>query len=202
MIGIINYGLGNVGSICNMLKKLQIKNILLDANSNYDSIDKLILPGVGSFDDGMNLLKKNNLIEILNQKVLIEKIPILGICLGMQLMTKSSEEGHLKGLGWIDGTVHKFKFENNDIKIPHMGWNDVIPSKESALFMNLNEEARFYHVHSYYVSLNQIEGIIAETNYGGKFTSSFNFDNIYGVQFHPEKSHKFGKQLLLNFSKI
>jgi glutamine amidotransferase len=132
----------------------------------------------------------------------MEKIPVLGICLGMQLMTKSSEEGVEAGLGWVDATVKKFKFENKDIKIPHMGWNEVIPNNDSELFFNLNQGARFYHVHSYFVSLNQSEGILAETNYGGKFISAFNFDNIYGVQFHPEKSHKYGKQLLLNFSKV
>lgn len=202
MIAIINYGLGNIGSIKNMFKKIGVQAEIIDTPASLINAQKIILPGVGTFDDGMKLLKNNNWLEILNKKVLVDKTPVLGICLGMQLMTKLSEEGKEEGLGWVDGTVKKFKFENSDIKIPHMGWNDVIPSKDSALFSNLNEEARFYHVHSYFVSLNQTVGTIAETNYGGKFTSAFNFDNIYGVQFHPEKSHKYGKQLLLNFSKI
>ena len=202
MISIVDYGIGNIGSIENMLKKVGIDVEIINSPNALEKTKKIILPGVGAFDDGMKLLKNNNWIEILNRKVLIEKIPVLGICLGMQLMTKSSEEGVEAGLGWVDAIVKKFKFENKDIKIPHMGWNDVIPNKDSEFLFNLNEGARFYHVHSYFVSLNQNEGILAETNYGGKFTSAFNFDNIYGVQFHPEKSHKYGKQLLLNFSKV
>ncbi len=202
MISIINYGLGNIGSIKNMFKKIGVQAEIINNPESLINAQKIILPGVGTFDDGMRLLKKNNWLEILNKRVLIDKTPILGICLGMQLMTKLSEEGKEVGLGWVDGTVHKFKFENSNIKIPHMGWNEVIPVNDPALFFNLKEDARFYHVHSYFVSLNQIDGILAETNYGGKFTSAFNFDNIYGVQFHPEKSHKYGKQLLLNFSNI
>jgi glutamine amidotransferase len=202
MISIVDYGIGNIGSIQNMLKKVGIDVEIINSPNALEKSKKIILPGVGAFDDGMKLLNNNNWLEILNRKVLMEKIPVLGICLGMQLMTKSSEEGVEAGLGWVDATVKKFKFENKDIKIPHMGWNEVIPNNDSELFFNLNQGARFYHVHSYFVSLNQSEGILAETNYGGKFISAFNFDNIYGVQFHPEKSHKYGKQLLLNFSKV
>ncbi|WP_295234439.1 imidazole glycerol phosphate synthase subunit HisH [Sediminibacterium sp.] len=202
MIAIINYGLGNIGSIRNMFKKIGVQAEIIESPDALVNADKIILPGVGTFDDGMKLLKNNNWLEALNQKVLIDKVPVLGICLGMQLMTKSSEEGNEPGLGWVDGVVKKFQFDNTNIKIPHMGWNDVFPKMESPLFDSLSVDARFYHVHSYYVSINDSNGIIAETNYEGKFTSSFNFGNIYGVQFHPEKSHKYGKALLLNFSKL
>lgn len=135
MISIINYGLGNIGSIENMFKKIGVQAEIINNPESLINAQKIILPGVGTFDDGMRLLKNNNWLEILNKRVLIDKTPILGICLGMQLMTKLSEEGKEVGLGWVDGTVHKFKFENSNIKIPHMGWNEVIPVNDPALLI-------------------------------------------------------------------
>jgi imidazole glycerol-phosphate synthase subunit HisH len=202
MIQIIDYGLGNTGSIYNMLKKIGVKSEIVDNPVKLNDGSKYILPGVGSFDNGMKLLKNNNWIEKLNELIILKKNPILGICLGMQLMTKSSEEGIIPGLSWIDADVKKFSFKDNNLKIPHMGWNNINPIKNNKLFYKLNNQSRFYHVHSYYVLLNDSSNEIASTNYSKEFTSSFQKDNIFGVQFHPEKSHKYGMQLLSNFSKI
>lgn len=202
MIQIIDYGLGNTGSIFNMLKKIGVESEIVDNPIKLNDGSKYILPGVGSFDNGMKLLKNNNWIEKLNELIILKKNPILGICLGMQLMTKSSEEGIIPGLSWIDADVKKFSFKDNNLKIPHMGWNNINPIKNNKLFYKLNNQSRFYHVHSYYVLLNDSSNEIALTNYSKEFTSSFQKDNIFGVQFHPEKSHKYGMQLLSNFSKI
>jgi glutamine amidotransferase len=204
MISIVNYGMGNLGSIQNMLKKLNIPTQIINSPEECRDVQKLILPGVGHFEEGMRVLNENGWISILNQKVIDEKIPVLGICLGMQLMTNHSEEGNVNGLGWIDASVKKFNFTEQSMKIPHMGWNEVITNSKSPLFEDFNdlEEVRFYHVHSYYVSLNKPELEISKTIYGFPFSSSFQKENIYGVQFHPEKSHKYGLKVLSNFSKI
>ena len=197
MTVIIDYGLGNLGSIANMIKKVGHKCIITSELEEIKKASKLILPGVGSFDNGMKSLKELGMIEVLNQKILIEKTPILGICLGMQLMTQSSEEGKLSGLGWIDAKTKKFV--SDTLKIPHMGWNIIKHQKEPKLFDECKSEKRFYFVHSYCVSCNNQEDILANTNYTQDFVSSFEKENIIGVQFHPEKSHKFGMQLLKNF---
>jgi glutamine amidotransferase len=205
MIGIINYGLGNLKSVQNIVNKQNGNSIILNNPSDYNNnIDKLILPGVGSFDYGMQNLNNNNWVNLLNELVLIKKIPILGICLGMQLMCMNSEEGILNGLGWIDAKVLKFRNINlQKIKIPHMGWNTVeIINKNNLLFNSITKEQRFYFVHSYYVKLNQQKDESTYTNYSLNFTSAFMKDNIYGVQFHPEKSHKFGMNLINNFISI
>lgn len=202
MIVIINYNLGNPGSILNMLKKIGHNAII---TSNIDEISKatkIILPGVGAFDNGVSNLKELGLFDLLNKKVIEEKIPILGICLGMQLMTLSSEEGKEKGFGWINAVTKKFNFEKSDLnlKIPHMGWNMVKIQKKSKLFSGMEEqENRFYFVHSYAVKCLDKHDILTITFYGYDFVSSFEKENIIGVQFHPEKSHKFGMQLLKNF---
>lgn len=197
MIVVIDYGMGNLGSIANMIKKVGHKCIITSDLDVIKNATKLILPGVGSFDNGIRNLAEFGMIEVLNQKVLVEKIPILGICLGMQLMTKSSEEGTLAGLGWINAQTKKFV--SDSLKIPHMGWNIIKHEKESKLFNELNTEKRFYFVHSYCVSCNQKLDILTNTNYIQDFVSSFEKENIIGVQFHPEKSHKFGMNLIKNF---
>lgn len=203
MIVVIDYGLGNLGSILNMLKKIGANAIISSKIPDIEKADKLILPGVGAFDNGMTNLDKLGLIPILNKLIFNKKIPILGICLGMQLLTKRSAEGTLSGLDWIDAEVVKFKFDslNSNLKIPHMGWNTVEVVKRSHLFNEL-EQARFYFVHSYHVICNDRLDILAETYYGYNFVSAIEKDNIFGVQFHPEKSHKFGMRLLRNFVEL
>lgn len=201
MIVIIDYGLGNLGSIKNMLKKIGFDSIISSNLEDIKNATKLILPGVGSFDRGMSNLKEGGFIPVLNQKVLVDKTPILGICLGMQLFTKRSDEGALDGLGWIDAETVKFKIETDSKKysIPHMGWEYVTAKKESALLKDMPEEPKFYFVHSYYIK-NTIESdVLLETKYIHPFHSAFEVDNIIGVQFHPEKSHKYGMKLLSNF---
>jgi len=204
MIVIIDYGMGNLSSIQNMLKKISVKSIISSNISVIKNADKLILPGVGSFDNGMGNLQKMSLISVLNKKVLIDKTLILGICLGMQLISKRSEEGRLPGLGWIEAEAVKFKFDNNhaNLKIPHIGWNTIKIKKDCLLFKDMEENARFYFVHSYHLICTRGEDIAAMTDYGYEFPSIIQKENIFGVQFHPEKSHKFGKQLLKNFVEI
>ena len=197
MITIIDYGVGNIGSIANMIKKVGGKSLITSDLQEIKKAKKLILPGVGSFDNGIKRLKELGFIDTLNKKVLKEKTPIMGICLGMQLMTKSSQEGELDGLSWIDADTMRFK--SDTLKIPHMGWNIISHQKESALFDETTQEKRFYFVHSYYVSCKREEDILTTTPYGHDFVSSFEKENIIGVQFHPEKSHKFGMSLFKNF---
>ena len=201
MITIIDYGMGNLGSIKNMLKKIGVDSLISNRKDEIVAADKLILPGVGAFDKAMLNLKKLDLIDLLNKKVLDEKVPILGICLGMQLLAKSSAEGKEKGLGWIDGEVLKFNVDKS-LKVPHMGWNRVCPKNEDTLFKNMYKEPRFYFVHTYYFKCNNDDEVLSTTDYGGDFVSAVNKENIYGVQFHPEKSHKFGMKLFENFSQL
>ncbi len=200
MIIIIDLNLGNVGSIFNMFERIGVSSKISNRENDILKATKLILPGVGAFDSGIEKIKKNNLINSIENKVLDKSTPILGICLGMQMMLESSEEGQKKGLGWIKGKVTKFS--DYDLKIPHMGWNQVKKTKNNKLTKNLFSDSRFYFVHSYFANLKDKQNQILQTEYGKNFTSAFNLKNIYGVQFHPEKSHKFGMKLLENFSKI
>lgn len=201
MITIIDYGLGNLVSVKNMLKKLGADSVITDKVSDIENAEKMILPGVGSFDNGMNLIKQKGLLEILNKKATQDKIPTLGICLGMQLLTKGSEEGVEKGLSWVDAQTVKFNFSDKVLKIPHMGWSYISVKKENKL-IKAADKHRFYFVHSYYVKCNNENDVIATCNYGTEFTCMFNHENIYGAQFHPEKSLKFGMELLNNFNKL
>ena len=164
--------------------------------------ERLILPGVGHFQHGMEQLEQLGLIEVLNNAVQGDKKPILGICLGMQLLTKQSEEGSIAGLGFIDAQTLKFNLEDPQLKIPHMGWNTVQFKKESNLRNEIRPNPRYYFVHSYFVECNKKEDVLCSTDYGKEFVSGFEHENIFGLQFHPEKSHKFGMDLLANFCKI
>ena len=200
MICIIDYGVGNIGSIKNMIKKIGYESIV---SSDFDVImkaDKLLLPGVGSYDYAIQKLKEMELFDLLDNEVLVKKKPILGICLGMQLMTNGSDEGLEKGFSWIDAYVEKF--EESSLKIPHMGWNLIKIEKENELSKDLYDENRFYFVHSFKVKCSDQKDVLFTTNYGNNFVSGFSKNNIYVVQFHPEKSHKFGKRILENFCKI
>ncbi|MCY1151251.1 MAG: imidazole glycerol phosphate synthase subunit HisH [Sphaerochaetaceae bacterium] len=202
MIGIIDYGMGNVLSIYNMLKKIKVEVILSKTCDELMICDKIILPGVGAFDVGMKKLKQSNLLECLNEQILIKRKPILGICLGMQMLGNSSEEGTLQGLNYIPFYSKKFDFpQTQDLKIPHMGWNIVSPKiNEDPLLINLDDNQRYYFVHTYHAVCEDPSNILLECNYGYKFVAAVKKENIYGVQFHPEKSHKFGMALLENFA--
>lgn len=197
-IVIIDFGMGNLGSIKNMFEAVGMEAVITRDISKIQKAKKLILPGVGAFDEGMKNLKNFKLVEVIKKQVQIKKIPILGICLGMQLLTDESEEGKLKGLGLIQAKTKKFVFSNG-LKIPHMGWNNIKILKKHSLISGLNNLSRFYFVHSYHVVLKDKKDALLSTNYGGDFISAFLKDNIMGVQFHPEKSHRFGIELLKNF---
>lgn len=205
MVTIVNYGMGNLGSIKNMFKYIGVEAIIESDIDKIAKASKILLPGVGSFDAAMKRINDSNLIEVLNEKALKEQIPILGICLGMQLLTNSSDEGNLKGLGWIDAKTLSFRnFLQRDARVPHMGWNYVKISNTSLLTTGLreDEDARFYFVHSYFVRVENEKNSILKTNYGINFDSAIQKDNIYGAQFHPEKSHKFGMKIFENFARI
>jgi len=205
MIVVVDYKMGNPGSVMNMLKRIGANVILSSDTGDIERAEKLILPGVGAFDTGINNLSELGLISILNRKALRDKTPILGICLGMQLMTSRSEEGSLPGLGWIDAETIRFRFDSNEgikSKIPHMGWNTVEIVHKHYLFDDMYPETRFYFVHSYYVRTNNDEDVLAKSFYGHQFVSAIARANIAGVQFHPEKSHKFGMKLLANFAHL
>jgi len=200
MIAIVDCNIGNTGSIKNMLKRVGKKSIITSDKSEIEKADKLILPGVGSFDTGMNQLKKLDLVDFLSELVLERKKPILGICLGMQLLTNYSEEGSQKGLGWIDAETIKFQHET--LKIPHMGWNTVAKNTNSNIVNSISNNSKFYFVHTYYVKCNIEENKLLMCNYGLDFDAAIISNNIFGVQFHPEKSHIHGMKLLKDFSNI
>jgi glutamine amidotransferase len=204
MVVIVNYGSGNIQAIANIYDILKVEYRIATNIQHLTDAKKIILPGVGAFDETMDKLESSGFVDILNKLVLIDKIPILGICVGMQILAEGSEEGTNKGLGWIKGKVKKFdrNLILNKPKIPHLGWNSISLTKESSLFCNVNQNDGFYFIHSYYFEAMLSEDILTESFYGEKFSSSVNRENIYGVQFHPEKSHKNGINLLKNFAQL
>jgi len=204
MIGILNYGMGNIGSIFNILRYVGCKSIIVEKSDDLKNIDKLILPGVGHFGEAMKKINEiPELVETLNFLAKDRKIPILGICLGMQLLTDFSEEGNVPGLSWIRGKTYKFPILQN-LKIPHMGWNTIKQKIDIPLTSEIGYEDRYYFVHSYYVKVLDKASSMMTTNYGIDFDSGIinKEENIFGVQFHPEKSHKFGIKIFKNFIKI
>lgn len=203
MLTIVDYGVGNLASIKNMLKKIGADAQISSDPSVISAAEKLILPGVGAFDTCAQKLQESGLTGLLNQKALVEKTPVLGICVGMQLLMSGSEEGILPGLGWINGKIIRFRQDQlpSELKIPHMGWTDVFPNKSSRLFDNMYEDPRFYFVHSYHPAADNDSDVLVYAQYGYKFAAGLEHENIMGVQFHPEKSHKFGMKLLDNFVK-
>ena len=198
----MDYGMGNLGSVQNMFKYIKVPAKISSDKKEIAKASKLLLPGVGSFASAMNKINSSGFKDILNHKVLVEKTPVLGICLGMQLLTSFSEEGNVKGLDWIKATTRRFRFEGKGIKIPHMGWNKVHVVRETSLIKGFDDAFSFYFVHSYYVKCKDREDAMLETQYGLTFASGIHRDNIYGVQFHPEKSHKFGMKMLQNFADL
>ena len=204
MITIIDYGVGNVFAFQNVFKRLNIPSKIAKCENDLMGSSKLILPGVGHFDYAMSQLNNSGMRDRLDELVLTEKIPVIGICVGMQMMAKKSDEGTLDGLCWIDAYVKKFDEATIDhhTKLPHMGWNDVKPNENHPLFRGLEQEAIFYFLHSFYFKCSNQENSISKTDYGINFSSSVQHDNIYGIQFHPEKSHSYGERLLKNFANL
>lgn len=204
MIKIIDYGLGNIKAFANVYEKLNIPVAIVKTADDLKDATKIILPGVGSFDYAMSQLNKSGLRETLDKLALKHKLPVMGICVGMQMLAKSSEEGVLPGLGWIDATVKRFDTSvlKSKTQLPHMGWNTIHPNKDNPLMVNISNDSRFYFLHSYYFQCNNPNDTIATTEYGIQYTSAVNIKNIYGVQFHPEKSHQWGIQLLKNFADL
>lgn len=202
-IVILDYGMGNLRSVVKKFERLKIQAMISSDIEDIRSADKIILPGVGHFANGMKNLRNFGLLDLLNEKVLVNKIPILGICLGVQLFCNYSEEGHCKGLGWIDADVVKFKVSDTlKFKIPHIGWNSAEVLKESKLFKGIIPNDLFYFVHSYHLVCHNNNDILTTTKYDSVFTSSIEKENILGTQFHPEKSHDAGEILLKNFAEL
>jgi imidazole glycerol-phosphate synthase subunit HisH len=204
MMTIVDYGLGNVRAFANVYNRLNIPVIIAKKAEHLEKATKIVLPGVGAFDHAMQRLGQSGMRDILDEMVLHRKVTVLGICVGMQMLARSSEEGILPGLGWIDAEVKKFDFSGygHTVYVPHMGWNDVKVKISNGLFKKQDNDGRFYFLHSYYVVCSNNDNIIGVTNYGGEFVSAVNSGNIYGVQFHPEKSHQWGIQLLKNFADL
>ena len=203
MIAIIDYGLGNIQAFKNIYKRLNIESKIVSNKNDLRNIKGIILPGVGSFDWAMKKLNDSGMRDILDQLVLEDKIPVIGICVGMQIMALKSEEGTSNGLGWLNANVKKFDITNKMInQLPHMGWNTIKCIKKNALFKNLEIHSRFYFLHSYYFEESSNDQVLTKTDFGIRFTSCANRENIYAVQFHPEKSHDWGEKLLKNFSDI
>jgi len=203
MIVIIDYGLGNLSSIANMFKKIGVSAMISNSVDAIANADKLVLPGVGHFKKGMDNLRDMGVMPVLSDEIVKNSKPVLGICLGAQLMTMHSEEGDVPGLGWIDAVTVRFDAERlGKLKVPHMGWSDVQLINDNPLWKELADDARFYHVHSYHFDMKNESQVIATANYGYTFATAFNKANVFGTQFHPEKSHHYGMQVLLNFSKL
>ncbi len=204
MITLVNYGLGNIQAFANIYKRLNIPLKIATLPEDLAGTEKLVLPGVGSFDWAMTRMNESGLREQLDKLVLEDSLPVLGICVGMQMMAKKSEEGDAPGLAWIDAEVRRFDETSftQQTHLPHMGWNDVAPKSGDSLFRNLDSGARFYFLHSYYFVPTMDDDVLATTDYNGTFTSSVCSGNVFGVQFHPEKSHHWGIQLLKNFAEM
>jgi imidazole glycerol-phosphate synthase subunit HisH len=201
LISIINYGLGNIFAFANILKDLNYDYKIVNSYKDLDNTDKIILPGVGSFDWAMKLLNQSGMRETLDELVLEKKKLVLGVCVGMQIMSENSEEGNMNGLGWIKGSVKKIIKNKNKLLIPHIGWNSVICDDSNLLCVGISNP-QFYFLHSYYIKPSFTENIIGKTDYNGIFASIVQNENVFGTQFHPEKSHLWGINLIKNFVSL
>jgi glutamine amidotransferase len=202
VIAVLDYGMGNIGSMLNMMKRIGRSASIVSNAVELKSADKIILPGVGSFDAAMKKINSvSGLRQVLEAKVLQQRVPLLGVCLGMQLLTRGSEEGRIPGLGWIPADTVRLP-SLPGLKVPHMGWNIAMPVNKSTIARDIQDDARFYFVHSYCVHVDDTKHAIMRTHYGCVFDSAIGYENIYGVQFHPEKSHRFGMEILRNFASI
>jgi glutamine amidotransferase len=204
MITIIDYGLGNILAIANVYKLANIPVRIAKCKDDVEKAERIILPGVGAFDYAMRRFRESGMKDIVDNLVKVDHVPVLGICVGMQLMANSSEEGVLPGLGWINSEVKKFDKDKLVEKtgLPHMGWNDYRVVRGRGLFKDLEQNAKSYFLHSYYIKCACDEDVLAYTEYGIEFASAVNHGNVFGVQFHPEKSHGYGSRLLINFAEM
>lgn len=204
MIAIVDYGSGNIQAIKNIYENLKIESFFASKPNQLLNADKIILPGVGAFDEAISKLNSSGMLEVLNLRVLEQKTPVLGVCVGMQIMAKASEEGNSAGLGWFDADVNKFdeSMIPNKPKLPHMGWNEIQQRKECSMLNDISFEKGYYFLHSYYIECNDAEDVLLTSNYGGEFTCAVQKENIFGFQFHPEKSHKNGINLFKNFASL
>lgn len=203
MVYIINYGIGNLGSVKNMFKKIGVEAQYATTPEDIYKAEKLVLPGVGAFDSCVKALKSSGMLNSLTEQVRTKKVPLLGICVGYQMLTEKSEEGIESGLGWLEAETVKFRDDSLKMKIPHMGWNYITPAAEHPLVRcYAQEKARAYFVHSYYVKAKKNQDVILETEYINKFAAGMAHENIMGVQFHPEKSHRFGQELFKSFMEL
>lgn len=204
MISIVDYGLGNVGAFLNMYKRMNVPAKAVRTPAELAEAERIVLPGVGAFDHAIDLLDASGMRPALEQKVTGEKVPVLGVCVGMQILSNSSDEGERHGLGWVPGTVRHFRAMSmrDTLPLPHMGWNDVEAQKNERLFAGLDKNARFYFLHSFYYECAESSDQAATAIYGSPFACAVHRDNVWGVQFHPEKSHHFGAMLLKNFADL
>ena len=204
MIKIVDYGLGNVQAFLNIYKRQNIAASIAKTAADLHGASRIILPGVGAFDHAMELLQQSGMRATLDELVLSQGVPVLGVCVGMQILAACSEEGQMSGLGWIPGSVRQLKGNDKrqSLRLPHMGWNDLEPLRSSRLFAGLEKDARFYFLHSYYFECDSQDSALAETDYGMRFVCAVHSGNIFGVQFHPEKSHQYGALLLKNFAEV
>lgn len=201
MIAIVDYGMGNLGSILNMFKRIGVAAEITGDPTRVAQARKILLPGVGAFDTAVARIDQSGLRAVLDHKARLERVPVLGICLGMQLMTRGSEEGQQPGLGWVDATTHRFP-PAAGLKVPHMGWNVVEPTRSSPLLAGMPAEPRFYFVHSFYVHVRDAADSLLRARHGLVFDAAVSHGNVHGAQFHPEKSHKFGMRFLANFAAL
>jgi imidazole glycerol-phosphate synthase subunit HisH len=201
VITIVDYGMGNLGSIHNMFKRIGARSTISSEPSEIARASKIVMPGVGAFDHAITRITELGLRDVLNQKALVEQVPVLGICLGMQIMTRRSEEGTLPGLNWIPAVTRRFVVAA-PLKVPHMGWNRVRIVSGSAMLKGFSADMRFYFVHSYHVSVDDPSNSMLRATYGVEFDAAIGRKNLFGVQFHPEKSHRFGKMFLANFAEL
>lgn len=204
MITVVDYGLGNIGAFLNMYKRMNIPACAARTAAELESAERIILPGVGAFDEAMVLLDRSGMRDTLERLVAIERRPVLGVCVGMQMLADASDEGAREGLKWVPGRVRSLSGLSgaNHLPLPHMGWNDVAPRSGAGLFAGLEQNARFYFLHSFYFDCAGPEHSAAVAGYGADFSCAVHRDNVWGVQFHPEKSHHFGAALLRNFATL
>ena len=203
MVAIINYGVGNLTSVLNMFRRIGADAVITADFEEIKKADKILLPGVGHFDSCIKKYNESGLRNLVEEKAFIEKVPVLGICVGAQMMTRGSEEGVEKGFGWVNADTIKFRLADKpELKVPNMGWNELIISNPSSLWSELPEDARFYFTHSFHFNFDKDEMVIGKAVYGYEYAVAFQNGNIYGTQFHPEKSHKFGMKVLSNFAQL